>query len=68
MSVTTEEPASDKLLKASAVMAMEPETVPATSLPRNSRILIQADAGQPAERAILLAHRGVLHIVFITDK
>ena len=29
---------------------------------------IQADAGQPAERAILLAHRGVLHIVFITDK
>ena len=41
MSVTTEEPASDKLLKASAVMAMEPETVPATSLPRNSRIFRQ---------------------------
>ena len=41
ISVTTEEPASERLLKASAVMAMEPETVPAMNLPRNSRIFRQ---------------------------
>ena len=37
-SVTTEEPASERLLKASAVMAMEPLRVPATSFPANSRM------------------------------
>ena len=35
-SVTTEEPASDRLLKASAVMAMEPLRLPAASFPANS--------------------------------
>ncbi len=35
-SVTTEEPASERLLKASAVMATEPERVPAKNLPKNS--------------------------------
>ena len=37
-SVTAEEPASDRLLKASAVTAMEPESCPAKSFPANSRI------------------------------
>ena len=32
-----EDPASERLLKASAVMAMEPEITPATYLPANSR-------------------------------
>ena len=35
-SVMTEEPASDRLLKASAVMAMEPDSRPARYLPRKS--------------------------------
>lgn len=35
-SVTTEEPASDRLLNASAVMAMEPERVPAKNFPAKS--------------------------------
>ena len=35
-SVTKDEPASDRLLKASAVMAMEPLMVPANSFPTNS--------------------------------
>ncbi len=34
--VTTDEPASDRLLKASAVMAMEPVTTPAKNLPADS--------------------------------
>ena len=38
-SVTKEEPASERLLKASAVMAMEPASVPAKNLPMNSRTL-----------------------------
>lgn len=37
-SVTAEEPASDRLLKASAVTAMEPDSCPAKNLPMNSRI------------------------------
>ena len=36
-SVMTEEPASDRLLNASAVMAMEPESAPAKNLPAKSR-------------------------------
>ena len=38
-SVTTEDPASERLLKASAVMAMEPERVPAKNFPAKSRTL-----------------------------
>ena len=38
--VTRLEPASDRLLKASAVMAMEPLMVPAKNLPKNSSTLI----------------------------
>ena len=34
--VTSEEPASERLLKASAVTAMEPERVPAKNLPKKS--------------------------------
>ena len=37
-SVTAEEPASDRLLKASAVTAMEPDSCPAKNLPINSRM------------------------------
>ena len=37
-SVTAEEPASDRLLKASAVTAMEPDSCPAKNFPANSRI------------------------------
>ena len=37
--VTRLDPASDRLLKASAVMAMEPETVPARSFPKKSSTL-----------------------------
>ena len=36
-SVTAEDPASDRLLKASAVTAMEPDSCPAKSFPANSR-------------------------------
>ena len=36
--VTTEDPASDRLLKASAVMATEPLRVPAKNFPANSRM------------------------------
>ena len=36
-SVMTEEPASDRLLNASAVIAMEPDSCPARYFPRNSR-------------------------------
>ena len=35
-SVTREEPASERLLKASAVMAMEPESCPARNFPAKS--------------------------------
>ena len=38
-SVMMDEPASDRLLKASAVMAMEPDKSPANSLPQKSRTL-----------------------------
>lgn len=37
-SVMTEEPASDRLLNASAVIAMEPDSRPARYFPRNSRM------------------------------
>ena len=37
-SVTAEDPASDRLLKASAVTAMEPESCPAKNFPANSRM------------------------------
>ena len=37
-SVTAEEPASDRLLKASAVTAMEPDSCPAKNFPANSRM------------------------------
>ena len=38
MRVMSDEPASERLLKASAVIAMEPASVPARSLPANRRI------------------------------
>ena len=38
-SVITDEPASDRLLKASAVTAMEPESIPARYLPAKSSML-----------------------------
>ena len=44
----------ERLLKASAVMAMEPESRPARYLPRKKHV--QADAGKRAEHAVGPAH------------